>query len=123
MTKIATAIGGIIRTLEAKVHTPIQVDRFFPSTKTCSRCGNIRDIGLDERIYVCPVCGLVMDRDHNSSVTIKHEGLTQLVPTGRRDVKPVEIESSTVTALEYLNGIPYVTARSVGEAGSLAASA
>jgi putative transposase len=120
---LSTAIGGIIRTLETKVHTPIQVDKWFPSTKTCSRCGNIRDIGLDERVYVCPVCGLVMDRDHNSSVNIEHEGLTQLVPTGRRDVKPVETESSTVASLEYLNSIPYVTARSVGEAGSLTASA
>ncbi|WP_287584577.1 zinc ribbon domain-containing protein [Candidatus Borrarchaeum sp.] len=120
---LSTAIGGIIRTLETKVHTPIQVDKWFPSTKTCSRCGNIRDIGLDERIYVCPVCGLVMDRDHNSSVNLEHEGLTQLLPTGRRDVKPVETESSTVTSLEYLNGIPYVTASSVGEAGSLIALA
>ncbi|MFX1520739.1 MAG: zinc ribbon domain-containing protein [Promethearchaeota archaeon] len=108
--------------LETKVHTPIKVDRFFRSTKTCSRCGNIRDIGLDERIYVCPVCELVMDRDHNSSVNLEHEGLKQL-PTGRRDVKPVEPESSTVASLEYLNSIPYVTARSVVEAGSLTASA
>ncbi|MFX1520486.1 MAG: zinc ribbon domain-containing protein [Promethearchaeota archaeon] len=93
------------------------------STKTCSSCGNIRDIDLDERIYVCPVCGLIMDRDHNSSVTIKNEGLTQLLPTGRRDVKPVETESSTLASLEYLNGIPYVKASSVVEAGSLTASA
>ncbi|MFX1520905.1 MAG: RNA-guided endonuclease InsQ/TnpB family protein [Promethearchaeota archaeon] len=120
---LSTGIGGIIRTLETKVHTPIQVDKWFPSTKTCSRCGNIRDIGLHERVYVCPVCGLVMDRDHNSSVNIEHEGLKQqVVPTGRRDVKPVETESSTF-ALEYLNGIPYVKASSVGEAGSLTASA
>jgi putative transposase len=120
---VSTAIGGIIRTLEVKVHTPIKVDRFFPSTKTCSRCGNIRDIGLDERIYTCPVCGLVIDRDHNSSVNLEHEGLKQLVPTGRRDVKPVETESSTLASLEYLNGIPYVKASSVCEAGSLIASA
>ncbi len=120
---LSTAIGGIIRTLKEKIHTPIQVDKWFPSTKTCSRCGNIRDVRLDERIYVCPVCGLVMDRDHNSSVNLENEGLTQVVPTGRRDVKPVETESSTVASLEYLNHIPYVTASSVGEAGSLTASA
>jgi len=120
---LSTALGGIIRTLETKVHTPIEVDRFFPSTKTCSRCGNIRDIGLDERIYVYPVCGLVMDRDHNSSVNLENEGLKQVVPTGRRDVKPVETEPSTVASLEYLNGIPYVTASSVVEAGSLTALA
>jgi hypothetical protein len=65
-----------------------------------------------------------MDRDHNASVNIETEGLNQqVVPTGRRDVKPVETESSTVTSLEYLNGIPYVTASSVVEAGSLTALA
>ncbi|MFB0545095.1 MAG: zinc ribbon domain-containing protein [Asgard group archaeon] len=120
---LSTAIGGIIRRLKDKVHTPIAVDRFFPSTKTCSRCGNIREIGLDERIYVCPVCGLVMDRDHNSSVNVENEGLKQAVPTGRRDIKPVETESSTLASLEYLNGIPYVKASSVVEAGSLTAFA
>jgi len=97
-TMLSTAFGGIIRTLEAKVHTPIKVDRWFPSTKTCSRCGNIREIGLDERVYVCLACGLVMDRDFNSSHNLKNEGLKQ-VPTGHRDVKPVETESSTVISL------------------------
>ena len=115
--------GGLTRTLEVKVQTAIKVDRWFPSTTTCSRCGNIREIGLDERVYVCEICGLVMDRDHNASVNIEIEGLNQyvVVPTGRRDVKPVETESSTVASLEYLNGIPYVTASSVVEAGSLTA--
>ena len=121
---LSTALGGQIRTLETKVQTPIKVERWFASTKTCSRCGNIREIGLDERSYVCPVCGLVIDRDFNSSVNLEHEGLKQqVVPTGRRDVKPVEIESSTVASLEYLNRIPYVTASSVVEAGSLTALA
>jgi len=124
---LSTALGGILRRLKDEVHTPIAVDRWFPSTKRCSRCGNIREIGLDDRIYVCPVCGLVMDRDFNSSHNIEHEGLKQQLPMGRRDVKPpmgrrdvkpVETESSTVASLEYLNGIPYVTASSVVEAGS-----
>jgi putative transposase len=119
---LSTALGGLIRTLETKVHTPIKVDKFFPSTKTCSCCGHRRDLGLEDRIYVCQACGLVMDRDHNASVNIEQEGLSQL-PTGRRDVKPVETEASTRTSLEYLNSIPYVSARSVGEAGSLTASA
>ena len=120
---LSTAIGGIIRRLEVKVHTPIAVDRFFPSTKTCSRCGNVREIGLDERIYICPVCGVVMDRDHNSSVNIEHEGLTQAVGMVRTEFTPVETESSTLTELEYLNSIPYVKASSVVEAGSLIALA
>jgi transposase len=121
---VSKAFGGIIRILEVKVQTPIKVDRWFPSTKTCSRCGSIRDIGLDERVYVCRVCGLVMDRDLNASYNLEHEGLKHVVvPMGRRDVKPVETEPSTVTSLEYLNAIPYVTASSVVEAGSLTALA
>jgi hypothetical protein len=64
-----------------------------------------------------------MDREHNSNVTIEHEKLTQVVPTGRRDDKPVGTESSTLAALEYLNNVLYVKASSVGEAGSLTASA
>jgi putative transposase len=119
---LSTALGGLIRRLEVKVQTPIKVEMWFPSSKTCSRCGSIRDIGLEERIYVCRVCGLVMDRDLNASHNLEHEGLKQVVvPMGRRDVKPVETESSTVASLEYLNGIPYVTASSVVEAGSLTA--
>ena len=64
----------------------------------------------------------MIDRDFNSSHNLENEGLKQ-VPTGRRDVKPVETESSTVASLEYLNSIPYVTASSVVEAGSLTALA
>jgi hypothetical protein len=68
-----------------------------------------------------------MDRDLNASVNLEHEGLKQVVvvvvPTGRRDVKPVETEFSTVASLKYLNRIPYVTASSVVEAGSLTALA
>jgi putative transposase len=121
---LSTALGGLIHRLEVKLQTPIKVDRWFPSSKTCSRCGSIRDIGLDERVYVCRVCGLVMDRDLNASHNLEQEGLKQLVvPTGRRDVKPVETESSTSASLEYLNGIPYVKASSVVEAGSLTAQA
>ena len=104
------------------MQTPIEVDRFFPSTKTCSQCGNIQELGLDDRTYVCRRCGNVIDRDHNSSINIENEGLTQVVGMVRTAFTPVEIESSTL-ALEYLNRIPYVKARSVVEAGSFIALA
>jgi len=65
---------------------------------------------------------MVIDRDFNSSHNLENEGLKQ-IPTGRRDVKPVETESSTLASLEYLNRIPYVKASSVVEAGSLTALA
>ena len=46
-------------------------DLFFPSSKTCSNCGNInKDLQLRDRIYVCPVCGHVIDRDLNASINL-----------------------------------------------------
>ncbi len=119
---LSTAIGGMISTLKQKVHTPVEVDRMYPSTKTCSKCGNIQEMALDERIYVCRKCDNIMDRDHNSSNCILNEGLRQ-VGTVRTELTPVEIESSTLMSLRYLNSIPYVKASSVYESGSLTALA
>ncbi|MFX1520066.1 MAG: zinc ribbon domain-containing protein [Promethearchaeota archaeon] len=113
--------GGIISMLEVKVHTPVAIDRFFPSTKTCSCCGHQRTIGLAERLYVCHNCGLVIDRDFNSSCAIGHEGRHTL-DRGPTEVTPAEIEISTA-AVDYLNGIPFVVASLVAETGSLTALA
>jgi putative transposase len=56
--------------------TLVFVDRFYPSSKKCSCCGNIKkDLTLKEREYICEVCGLVMDRDMNASLNIESEGL------------------------------------------------
>ncbi|WP_099190250.1 RNA-guided endonuclease InsQ/TnpB family protein [Tepidibacter mesophilus] len=51
----------------------VQVDRFYPSSKTCSCCGNIKsDLKLKDRIYVCNNhdCKLVIDRDKNASINL-----------------------------------------------------
>ena len=43
-------------------------NRFFPSSKTCSNCGEVKDyLSLSERVFECGGCGLVMDRDLNAS--------------------------------------------------------
>jgi len=55
----------------------IKVDKFFPSTKTCSYCGKIKDMELSERIYECE-CGNVIDRDLNSAINIRNEALRML---------------------------------------------
>ena len=48
------------------------VDRFYPSSKTCSRCGKIkRDLKLSDRIYKCS-CGFIIDRDFNASINLKN---------------------------------------------------
>lgn len=48
-------------------------DPFFPSSKTCSHCGNVKkDLQLKDRIYICPVCGHVIDRDLNASMNLAY---------------------------------------------------
>jgi putative transposase len=48
------------------------VDRFYPSSKLCSGCGNKKvELGLSERVYKCEVCGLEIDRDYNASLNLK----------------------------------------------------
>ena len=49
----------------------VVADRFYPSSKTCSKCGFIkRDLKLKDRIYRCPHCGAVIDRDYNASLNL-----------------------------------------------------
>ncbi|WP_347178341.1 RNA-guided endonuclease InsQ/TnpB family protein [Clostridium perfringens] len=48
------------------------VDRFYPSSKTCSNCGKIKkDLKLSDRIYICD-CGFTIDRDLNASINLKN---------------------------------------------------
>ena len=48
------------------------VDRFYPSSKTCSNCGKIKkDLKLSDRIYKCD-CGFAIDRDLNASINLKN---------------------------------------------------
>jgi putative transposase len=46
-------------------------DRFFPSTKRCSQCGNEKAISLADRVYSCEYCGQVMDRDLNAAINLE----------------------------------------------------
>ena len=48
------------------------VDRFYPSSKTCSNCGKVKkDLKLSDRVYKCD-CGLTIDRDLNASINLKN---------------------------------------------------
>lgn len=49
----------------------ILADRFYPSSKTCSCCGNIKkDLKLSDRTYRCSECGLIIDRDYNAAINL-----------------------------------------------------
>ena len=49
----------------------VEADPFYPSSKCCSSCGNVkRDLKLSDRVYHCECCGLVIDRDFNASINL-----------------------------------------------------
>lgn len=57
----------------------VKIDRFFPSSKTCSNCGFIKDnLLLGERKWICPKCGAELDRDLNAAKNILKQGLNSL---------------------------------------------
>ena len=61
-----------------KTKKMIKVDRFFPSSKKCCKCGRIKkELRLSERVYHCE-CGNEMDRDHNAAINIREEARRML---------------------------------------------
>ena len=55
----------------------VEIDRFYPSTKTCSKCGYINEeMKLGVRTWECPRCGVTHDRDVNAARNILSQGMT-----------------------------------------------
>jgi len=80
--------GELRRVLEYKSqwlgHNLIFIDRWAPSTKTCSCCGfHNSTLTLSDRSWVCPGCGTRHDRDVNAAINIKRMGLATLLPAVR----------------------------------------
>jgi putative transposase len=76
------SFGEIRRQLEYKAvwygSELIYLDRFFPSSKRCRKCGKIkRDLTLADRVYLCE-CGHEEDRDLNSAINAESYGLSTL---------------------------------------------
>jgi putative transposase len=54
----------------------VRVDTFYPSSKTCSQCQTVKaTLSLDERMFHCEACGLVIDRDLNAAINLARQGL------------------------------------------------
>ena len=73
------ALGEFRRQLEHKTARTgavlCVVDRWFPSSKTCSNCGVVKaKLPLSERVFNCDACGLSMDRDLNAAINIEVAG-------------------------------------------------
>ena len=53
----------------------VKVSRWYPSSKTCSRCGHVlEELPLSVRAWTCPACGARHDRDLNAAVNIARKG-------------------------------------------------
>ncbi|MDP2652046.1 MAG: RNA-guided endonuclease TnpB family protein [bacterium] len=52
--------------------TLVVANRWFPSSKTCSQCGNVKSkLSLSERAHICDVCGFTLDRDVNAAINLR----------------------------------------------------
>jgi len=71
-----------------------QIPKFYPSSKECSICHFVyADIKLSQRVWTCPNCGTVHDRDDNASINIKYVG--QVMP----EVTPAERLTSVTSII------------------------
>jgi len=69
--------------LEDRGSTLIKIGKFFPSTKTCSKCGFVQSgITLSKRSWVCDNCETEHDRDLNASINIDNQGVIKLKAEG-----------------------------------------
>lgn len=71
-----SCMSEILRQLKYKCNNFIEVDKWFPSSKTCSNCGHFNQtLTLADRTYHCPACGHTINRDLNAALNLLKEGL------------------------------------------------
>ena len=74
---IGTAIRMIGEKAERYGKTVVKIDRWLPSSKTCSDCGYlVEKLPLSVREWSCPECGTIHDRDANAAANILAVGQT-----------------------------------------------
>jgi putative transposase len=80
-----TFINFLDYKLKLKGGLLLEIDRWFPSSKTCSNClYQMSEMPLDIREWTCPNCGTHHDRDENAATNIRAEGIRQLSVLGTR---------------------------------------
>lgn len=62
--------------LQAKGKQLIKIDKWYPSSKTCSNCSyKLTELALSTRTWQCPSCSIIHDRDINASKNIRTAGM------------------------------------------------
>ena len=72
----------------------IFLDRWTPTTQTCSNCGERQKLDLKQRTFACGHCGLALGRDHNAAINIRAGASAH---TARGEVSPLEYHSGGIT--------------------------
>ena len=98
------AIGEAVRQLEYKTDwyggLLQRVDRFYASSKLCSRCGHHNAaLTLRDRSWDCAQCGAQHDRDFNAAVNLELEGARLLAGSTHLGVTPAEGEALALTSV------------------------
>ena len=70
-----SCMSEIHHQLKYKCNNYIEVDKYFPSSKTCSNCHSLKaDLDLSERVYKCDNCHIELNRDLNAALNLRQEG-------------------------------------------------
>ena len=83
-----------------------EINRFYPSSKTCHSCGYIMDkMPLDIRKWTCPNCKIEHDRDVNASINILFEGKREISAgtvdyTNGEDIRPISSNTNRQTSMK-----------------------
>ncbi len=87
----------------------VEADRFYPSSKTCHSCGNIKkDLTLSDREYVCEVCGIVVDRDLNAALNLENLAASHAVTAyslGSSGSQKFESETTDCVGTKHLSDL------------------
>ncbi len=97
-----TGIGGITARLKhlATLISVVFVDRYEPTTQTCSFCGHRQRVSLSERTFKCQSCGREIDRDVNSARNILRIAVEKLKGEGKL-LKTLPVDCGEVTPVEW----------------------
>ena len=90
------AFGELSRQIEYKSEyngvTVKKAGRFYPSSKTCSVCGNVKHgLKLSDRTYRCDKCGAVIDRDYNASLNLLSLLFNTKIGTSSPEFTPADL--------------------------------
>jgi transposase len=103
-------MGEFRRQVEYKTRwqgeTCLLANRWYPSTKQCSACGNVKeDMDLSERLYVCekPECGLILDRDLNAARNLAALALEPRPPTASWAGRHTPVERGALAGASLTN--------------------